>query len=395
MYNKLFACFFVLLSFAAQSQIRFEKGYYIDNNDNKINCLIRNMDWRSNPSEIQYKLDEKDQPITVSMQQLKMFEIENESKYEKFTIDVDQSTDNINDLGYDRNPQFKKQTILLRILLEGKATLFQYTDGNTNRFFFKTDTTAVNQLVFKTYKIEENQLGENNYYKQQLATTLKSDNISTDDFKRLSYKKNDLVKIFTKYNSFYNSEIKSFKNQEKRDVFNLTVRPGITSTKLNVTNNVANIYDAEFSNEIGFRLGLEAEFVLPFNKNKWAIIIEPTYQNYSSEIKNARGYTAKIDYNTIEFPIGVRYNMFLNNDSKIFTNAQYVMEKALNAKGVFGTNEIEIEPKASFVVGLGYNYKKKYSAEVRANFGKELFGSYVYWISDYKAFSFVLGYTIF
>jgi hypothetical protein len=41
--------------------------------------------------------------------------------------------------------------------------------------------------------------------------------------------------------------------------------------------------NAKFDNKISFRIGLEAEFILPFNKNKWAVFAEPTYQYYKTE----------------------------------------------------------------------------------------------------------------
>jgi hypothetical protein len=399
MYNKLFTCLIVLLSFTAHSQIKFEKGYFIDNNDKKIDCLIKNLDWRNSPSEIQYKLDEQDQPITISTQQLKVFAIENESKYERFNIDIDQSTQTIDDLGYDRNPEFKKENILLKVLVEGKATLFEYSKDNKTFFFFKTDTIPANQLIYKPYKVSEQQISENNFYKQQLARALKCDQITNDQLVRLKYERNALIKIFKSYNTSQDSEFSSFKPERKKDLLNIAIRPGITSNKLSITNDAASYYNTKFNNQIGFRLGVEAEFILPFNKNKWAIVIEPTYQIYKSEKTRNNGLSSQIDYNTIEFPIGFRHNMFLGNDSKLFINAQYVFEKAINSKGLFedryGNNEIEIKPRNSTVFGLGYNYKKKYSVEARINLPKEILGSYVFWESNYQSVSLVFGYSIF
>lgn len=399
MHNKLFTCLIVLLSFTAHSQINFEKGYFIDNNNKTINCLIKNLDWRNNPSEIQYKLDEHDQPITISAQQLKVFSIENESKYEKFNVDVDQSNQSIDDLGYDRNPEFKKENILLKVLVEGKATLFEYSKDNRTFYFFKTDTLQPNQLIYKTYKVSEQQIAENNSYKQQLARALKSDQITNNQLVQLKYERNALIKIFRSYNRSLDSESSTFKSEQKKDLLNLTIRPGITSNKLSVTNGVASYYDTKFNNEIGFRIGLEAEFILPFNKNKWAIVIEPTYQIYKAEKTRNNGLSSQIEYKTIEFPFGLRHYMFLNNDSKLFINAQYVFEKAINSKGVFQgystNNEIEIKPRNSFVMGLGYNYMKKYSVEARINFPKEILGSYVFWESNYQSVSLVFGYTLF
>lgn len=46
----------VLLSLITNAQIIFEKGYYITNDDQKIDCFIKNNDWKYNPSEFDYQL---------------------------------------------------------------------------------------------------------------------------------------------------------------------------------------------------------------------------------------------------------------------------------------------------------------------------------------------------
>ncbi len=46
----------MLLSFSfLNAQNNFEEGYYIDNSGNKINCLIKNLDWKNSPESIVVK----------------------------------------------------------------------------------------------------------------------------------------------------------------------------------------------------------------------------------------------------------------------------------------------------------------------------------------------------
>ena len=161
---------------------------------------------------------------------------------------------------------------------------------------------------------------------------------------------------------------------------------------------------ADFSNKIGFRIGLEAEFIFPFNKNKWAFIFEPTYSSFKSKTTTAstqgdrkRDFTA--DYSYIEFAAGFRHYMFLNNNSKLFINAQYVIEHASSNSKVIANyydsiTELDITPNNSLVLGLGYNYKKKYNIEARANF-KNVLDNYLEWTSKYQTVALVFGYSIF
>ena len=49
--------FFALIT-RSFSQVVFEPGYFITESNERIECLIRNMDWKNNPYEIEYKLSE-------------------------------------------------------------------------------------------------------------------------------------------------------------------------------------------------------------------------------------------------------------------------------------------------------------------------------------------------
>lgn len=40
------------------AQSIFERGYFIDTTNHKIDCLIKNVGWKNNPSDFEYKLDE-------------------------------------------------------------------------------------------------------------------------------------------------------------------------------------------------------------------------------------------------------------------------------------------------------------------------------------------------
>ena len=60
---------FILLLFVGFnifSQIKFEKGYIIFNNDKKIDCLIKNDGWLNIPKRIVYKISENDERIELS-----------------------------------------------------------------------------------------------------------------------------------------------------------------------------------------------------------------------------------------------------------------------------------------------------------------------------------------
>lgn len=256
-----------VISFNCFSQISYEKGYYIDNSNNKIDCLIKNIDWKSNPKAFKYKLSENSEPKNADIKSVKAFEIYNTLKYIRSTVKIDRSSEVISRMSNDRNPVFVEEQLFLKVLVEGKANLYFYEDGGLNRYFYNKENTNIEQLVFKSYKTPDNKIGKNNTFKMQLKNDFECPAIRMKNIENLEYKKNSLINIFISYNKCNNQDFINYEKKQKKDLFNLTLRPGLNSSSLAIQNiNTSRNFD--FSNELGLRLGIEAEFIMSFNKNK-------------------------------------------------------------------------------------------------------------------------------
>lgn len=394
-----------ILSLNCYSQISFEKGYYIDNTNQKINCLVRNIDWINNPTEFEYRLSVNSEPKTATIKSVKEFGVYNISKYIRITLNIDRASENINNLSNVRNPIFKKEQLFLKVLVEGKSNLYEYVDGNLKRYFYNKENSNIEQLIFKIYKITERNIGENNSFRQQLWTDLKCPNLKMSKILSINYRKNDLVRFFTEYSNCHSNDIVNF--EQKQDLFNLTIRPRLNSSSLTIHGSDFSNRDIDFENKIGFGLGLEAEFILPFNKNKWAILIEPTFQNFKSEKTTNVGsilgskMITKVDYNSIEVPVSLRYYFFLNKNSKIFVNTSYIFDLSLKSSieytRVDGSNlsSLDSDTQNNLAFGIGYKKNDRYSLEIRYQTNREILSSYKYRNSDYKTLSIIFGYSLF
>ncbi len=139
------------------------------------------------------------------------------------------------------------------------------------------------------------------------------------------------------------------------------------------------------------------EYILPFNKNKWALLIEPTFQQYKSEKSLNNNFVVKVDYKSIEIPFGVRYYSFLNQKSKIFINAAYVFDFAYNSKIYYNSigTSAKITKTIHFAFGFGYNFNSKFNIELRHSLDRSIFLHNSFWHSNYKSSSLIIGYTIF
>ncbi len=393
MKKLLLFLFLAFSTFHVFSQITFEKGYFIDNSDQKVECLIRNLDWNNNPSEFIYKLSETEESLKGTINTVKEFEIYNISKYIRKTVNIDKSSEDLRNLSYSKEPIFKEETLFLNVLIEGQASLFEYTNGDIKRYFYTIGNSDLDQLIFKSYKTSENKIDKNNRFRQQLWNDLKCPDFTIKQIEDLGYNRGDLARFFKEYNECNNHKYISYKNK-KRDLFNLNIRPGLNSASLTLKDTESTNGDSDFGNKLGFRFGIEAEFILPFYKNKWAILLEPTYQNYKSGTDVKYG-SASVDYKSIELPIGIRHYFFLDENSKIFVNGSYVLDFSFNSNAQYTPNpSVGIKNASNFALGLGYKYDR-YSVEMRYQTGRAILGEYIFWKSEYNSFSAILGYSLF
>lgn len=391
---------FALLSFVANGQIRFEKGYIITQNNEKKDAFIKNLDWQDNPETFVYKFSENEEQKTGQLANVKEFAVPNYFKFVKYSGKIDVSSNNIDDLSHLPNPNWAERTIFLNQLVSGKLNLYQYKSKNIEQYFYSTENGEIKPLIYKKYNPEGDtyKIAENSQYKEQLSTLI-SDNTSLNlRVSKIRYEKNNLVDFFQEYNGQKNET-----RNNKLD-FNLSLRAGLSSNKLNI--DLHSFYqDVDFSNKTGFTIGIETELVLPFNKNKWSIIAEPTFYSYKNESISKDGtYRFETDFDLLDLEIGLRHYMFLSDRSKIFINAGiavnlYMTKDALisytslkpgylNGGSYFDTNS------TYFNFGIGYKYNNKFSGEFKISTGKELYER-GYWNAQLSRISFILGYNIF
>ena len=406
--NKIFYALTLVFNLSIFSQINYEKGYVINQSNVKIECLIKNLDWKYNPEEIVYKLAENSEAIVLKSHEIKEFGIGENIKYIKTIVDIDISSEDLNNLSSERNPIFEKQGLLLEVLVEGKANLYRYYKTGLTRFFYKTDNTEITQLVFKNYEnFENNSVLKNNYYKQQLLNAIHCKNCTLGDFENLEYRSESLMEIFQKYNADFAPNQSDFTKNEKKGFFVFSVKTGVSLNSLTVGNSINEDLSVDFGNELNYSFGLELEYVLPFNNNKWGVYMEPYYQNFKFDgTKNTNSFIGgknifSLRYQSLEIPIGLRYYFYLNNDSKLFLNAKYELNfdldsnyKSTRADGS-PIQSLELSPGNNLGIGLGYKFKNKYSIELAYHANRNLFKNRVYLDSSFDKVSLVLGYTIF
>lgn len=383
--KKILLQVILIMTFTSLSaQVKFEKGYFMDQSNKKVECLIKNDDWNAPPTEIEYKLSDSGAVQVRNFATMNAFQIYNTSQYYiKSPIEIDRKTDS---RAY--NPTLENITV--KVLMEGKASLYCSSD----LFFYKVNDEKIKQLVYKKYISANSQLMEENAFRREIFENLKCEN-NTNEIRKLAYKEEKLIAFFKNYNSCQNSEYTTYADAKKKSLLKLNLLVGATYNKANFT--MSDLYSEvpsvgisdEIKNiqstyETSYLVGFEGEIILPYQHYSWAIFTAPTYQKIvfktskdnANPITNDKGFgTLFLDYNYSYFdiPIGLRHYFNLNKKSKLYLDAALSMILLTETKEIRkfvdnqGISEIllnNFDPKTSATavrIGFGFSYNNKYS----------------------------------
>lgn len=385
----LMVTFFTL---ETNAQISFEPGYYIDNDGKRTDCLIKNIDWKNNPTDFEIKPTADAEKQVLSIDAVQEFGIANTIKFVRAQVNIDRSSDFTASLTTNKAPVFTSEKLYLKVLIEGDASLYVYADKSLTRYFFKINDREIEQLVYRKYLTADDKVAVNTDFRQQLFYHLKCATITALELNNLDYYKKSLTNVFISYNTCKNAQYVDYNPKVKRDLFNLNVRPGVNYSSLAIDNNNFGVQDVDYGSQLTFRMGLEFEFIMGFNKNKWAIIIEPTYQYFKSDGPVTRNFSnLNADYESIEFPLGIRHYIFLNDGAKVFVNASVIYDVPLSST----VRNLDISPNLNAAIGAGFKYANKYSVEMRYHTERNVLNDFLLWHSDYSTMSVIFGYTLF
>lgn len=384
---------FLLLLFSALcfSQINYEQGYFIANNGVKTQCLIKNIAWKDNPTEFNYKLDDDGEVKTATITEIKEFNV-NGYKFKRFDVKIERSSSIAGKMDTRRDIDWKEETLYLKALVEGKAALYQYEGEGVVKYFYSMQPhETAEQLLYKEY-VEDTRIKEVNQFRQQLYNLMTDEISSRGRFEKLVYKKEALVKIFNEYNESNGSMVNDLTEKQNKSTLHIKITPGISFMSLEASNTFIRDAENSFSQKTSFRAGVEVEYIMPFNNRKWSLFLDPNYQAYKNDFVKGDTKMA-VEYSFIQIPVGTRHYFYLNNNSKIFINAMAMFNFSLGNSFVqYNKQEpLKITKDTNYAAGAGFAFKK-FSIEARYNLPHDILKDYLLWNADYSGYNIIFGY---
>jgi hypothetical protein len=367
---KFFSLFFLsLFTLTIKGQIKFVDGYIVDNHDQRIACKIINAGNEESAMDYQYRLKEEKEIRNIELSRIKEFGIDNELKCIRALVTIDVSPTRISNLK-DTVLEWDEGHAFIKVLVEGElATLYSFYNQGDPRFFYSLPGSEPELLFYKKFQygvtpnIVERTL-ENHAYKEQLKDVLSCED--SEEAGHLTYTKKALVNYFIRYHECKNAGYTVYEGAHiKKGIFRL--KPGVhyTSMQFSIEEFSDALPNILFSPENSWSFGVEAEYILPYNKYKWSLFAESNFYAYHTDQvlvqPNQPAYENNgVDYKTIEFPLGITHYMNLNKDHRLFVRTAFVPHIILkNSYIAFGgTNRSEFSPSSRVLFGGGYNYKR-------------------------------------
>lgn len=199
----------VLVSTGAFAQIRFENGYFIDNSNNRKECLIRNKGWNNNPVSFQYR-DTEESPVTeLTIDNVKEFGVGKFVKYVRANVDVDRSSEMLQARTRFKEPVFTNEKLFLKVLYQGRNALYEYVDSGLQRYFYLNNDKIL-PLIHKVYtsvaapgdgQVYPEETRHNNTYLVQLWKDVKCPDTKMKRVEKVEYNQRSLMKYFQEVNS--------------------------------------------------------------------------------------------------------------------------------------------------------------------------------------------------
>ena len=397
---SLLLCFPLL---KISGQVVFEKGYFVNENGIRTECFIKNNGWDSNPSNFQYKIQKNSEKKIANISAIKEFGIYKTVKFIRANVEMDNSLTILSQMSEDEAPYFEERLVFLRVLQDGTANLYSYSDTNLVKYFFSTSEISITQLIYKpylTYKNDVKVVAYNRVYKTQLGELFSGSCVNLESITEVDYTEEHLMEIFSVYNSC-NENSYSYTQRFSKQDFNLSVRAGINFNNLTLRESLTfSERETKLSGKASFRFGVELEYVFPFGKNKYSAFFEPSYQTYQNN-ESVEGFSYEVDYRALDFPIGIRYSGYLSEDCNIFFNIGYLVgfdlgsnfETRQNVNFEIPKREIAIGNRNSAIFGIGFEYYR-HSMEFRYYLKSNILDDED-WDSDFQTFGFIYGFRVF
>lgn len=394
---KFLTLLFSMLTTLVLGQDNFVPGYFITKDGKRTDAqvLIKREDPRDNPRTFEFRTSDTGETSAVDLTNLIELGFGG-SVFRVATVEIDRTPYDVNKLTETRSPEFASEILFLRTLVNGKGSLYEYSEGLLHRYFFSTQNREISQLVYKRYisrntrvdrfdpKYGAPEVAVNEDFKQQLFNALNCIDVTKKEIENLTYSADKLTDLFTRYNQCLAGVASSYSPSDRGDwPLDINLRVGYAGNNMFIQN----LFTGS-SADLGMstvRTGLEFELGLPFKNDYWALPMEIAYMPL-----NGQDGGVTVDGTSIDVFVGVR-RYFPAGKGKFYLTGSMAFAFP---NGVVRIVTVDARMQPVFYVAFAGGYKiGRFSAEASYSLDRKLVGTPVY-TGKLSGFGLNLGYRL-
>jgi hypothetical protein len=377
--NKLLFIFFLFpLISAAQSNYR--PGYVVNIKGDTIRGFIDYQAWDANPTAISFKsaISDRDKK-TYTLNDISLFNVTGLATYKKYTCNISTDQTNTDHLGEGRDTSFKTETVLLKVLQQGKnLTLYSYADDVKPRFYIgEAPDYTPTELAFRLYYDLAAEHGarivnENTYQKQLFALANKynvMDNKLTGLFQNTNYDSHDLLAIVSSINNISKAEFEKKYAEHTKIRWYLTAALDISTTSSSAGSPYlvgGGVASTSYQPAVALGIDLIPDPVGGRVEFKADLSVHPTQFNalYPLKVVPYGEVQASYDQFSVFFTLQALFNIYSQPDFSFYlgAGAAITYSSFSNVKNPFGAgNSYEFNAfDNAFVLKAGFRIHQNY-----------------------------------
>ena len=377
-------------------------GYLIDAaTGTRAEVYILDRDWADNPSGFKYRTEEGNGDWqTATTDAVSEFGYTDGSlQYRRFTVGIDRSSDQPKLLSTSPVPEYTAETVFLELLVEGPAELYGYSEGNLQRFYFRTGGDTVQPLVSRTYRVGSVGVRRDDSFRGTLRRELSCGPPQDARLAKLRYDRNPLIRYFTEYNDCVGGTSRTPVRRTARG--KLSIAPRVGAEQGTIVFGLVSTLGVPAEYELTShrpRYGLEVEYQLPLANNRWAVFAEVAQRSVRGQRPREFDRTINFYYQAVTVPLGVRRYIDIAGDSGLFIDAAVSLDVPYKSNFTLaGPNlALAIIPTTNpgFEFGLGLNLRDRYQLQVRYGLTRGLTDNYRNYSTEYSTLGVVAAYRI-
>ena len=395
--------FALLLLFAFQqttAQVRFMPGYYITVDGERVETQIEKKEWRTWSNEVLI-VKNGDQTQYIPIADIKEFGIDGALRFVVREVTFSKATERIDKLTTDINFDFVTERVVLKELVSGYYSLYQYLDDDYKAFLYTTNGDGnFKSLNFKAGLMSDAEtkiIGNNEYRRQLQQLNTCRPNLKVPE----QYERTALIRYLNKVNACLNSSNDGGSGRVLENRFGFDVFAGGHFPSIKIVR--SNAEAKQFGVTPTF--GVNVKYIIPAISNEIVINASLRYQSLNYDFEETFGFLDEslarqvtLEEQTIMTGLELQYGFFTGQNEQLRFGAGYYFGLSLSEPLYTETgSNIEFEGKSGTgTVGISATYQidRLFATAYLYPTGRQLFEGIPGFEVKNTAFGLLIGYSI-